>query len=69
MSYNIFSWKSCINIIKFFFLILLISMELAFGVWVGNIVLLTLMMWAGNIIDDTPVLELGKESFMCHFEA
>jgi hypothetical protein len=28
-----------------------------------------LMMWAGNIIDDTPVLELGKESFMCHFEA
>jgi hypothetical protein len=42
---------------------------LAFGVWVGNTILLTLMIWAGNIIDDTLVAELGKEFSMCPFEA
>jgi len=54
---------------SFFWLVLLTSMELAFGVWVGNVVLLTLMIWASKIIDDTLVPELGKESFMSHFEA
>jgi len=48
-----------------FCLVLLTSMEFAFDVWVGNKVLLTLMGWASNIIDDTLVLELGKESFVC----
>jgi hypothetical protein len=40
-------------------------MELAFGVWVRNTILLTLMIWASNIIDDILVLELDKESFVC----
>ncbi len=44
-------------------------MELAFGVWVGNIALLTLMIWVGNITNDILVLELGKEFSMCPFEA
>jgi len=44
-------------------------MELAFGVWVGNITLLTLMIWVGNITNDILVLELGKEFSMCPFEA
>jgi hypothetical protein len=44
-------------------------MELAFGVWVGNIVLLTLMIWVGNITNDILVPKLGKEFSMCPFEA
>jgi hypothetical protein len=40
-------------------------MEFAFDVWVGNKILLTLMGWAGNIIDNTLVPKLGKESFVC----
>lgn len=44
-------------------------MELAYGVWVYNTLLVTLMIWATNIINDTTIPELGKEFFVCPFEA